>query len=46
MNLFEIVNNNVTFSPQALLVKPFKEIWDKDETEDKSLAKRELSYIY
>ena len=46
MNLFEIVNNNVTFSPQALLVKPFKEIWDKDETEDKSVAIRELSYIY
>tara|TARA_R110000796_G_scaffold181330_1_gene297845 strand:- start:14501 stop:15055 length:555 start_codon:yes stop_codon:yes gene_type:complete len=46
MNLFEIVNNVVTFSPQALAIKPFKAIWDADESEDKQMAMLELSYIY
>lgn len=46
MNLFEIVNNVVTFSPQALSIKAFKQIWDADETEDKHIAVLELSYIY
>jgi hypothetical protein len=46
MNLFEIVNNVVTFSPQALLVKPFKEIYDADESEDKHVSTLELGYIY
>jgi hypothetical protein len=46
MNLFEIVNNNVTFSPQALLVKPFKDIWHADESEDKHTANLEMAYVY
>ena len=46
MNLFEIVNNVVTFSPQALMIKPFKAIWDADESEDKTQALLEMSYIY
>ena len=46
MNLFEIVNNVVTFSPQALAIKPFKQIWDKDESKDKATANLELAYIY
>lgn len=46
MNLFEIENNVVGFSPQALLIKPFKDIWDKDESEDKTQAALELGFIY
>ena len=46
MNLFEIVNNVVTFSPQALAIKPFKAIYDSDESKDKQMAMLELSYIY
>jgi len=46
MNLFEVVNNVVTFSPQALAIKPFKEIWDNDESKDKYVATQELAYIY
>lgn len=46
MNLFEIVNNVVTFSPQALAIKPFKKIWDADDSKDKELATLEMSYIY
>jgi hypothetical protein len=46
MNLFEIKADQVTFAPQALLLKPFKEIWDCDVTKDKSSAPRELAYVY
>jgi hypothetical protein len=46
MNIFEVVNNVVEFSPQALLLKPFKAIWDKDKTKDKAKALKELSLIY
>lgn len=46
MNVFEIVNNQVTFSPQALMIKPFREIWDCDRSKDKFQATLELSYVY
>jgi hypothetical protein len=46
MNLFEIINNNVEFSPQALAIKPFKVIWEKDKSKDKSRAIQELSFVY
>lgn len=46
MNLFEIVNNNVTWSPQALMIKAFRVIWDADDSEDKEMANKELAFIY
>lgn len=46
MNIFEIVNYQVTFSPQALLIAPFREIWDLDQSEDKRVASDELAYVY
>lgn len=46
MNLFEIVNDNVEFSPQALSIKYFKAIWDRDKAKDKFLAIQELSFVY
>jgi len=46
MNLFEIENNIVVFSPQALLITPFKNIWDADESEDKIVATQTLGFIY
>lgn len=46
MNLFELKNYAVTFSPQALELAPFKEIWDNDLSEDKGQALKELSYVY
>ena len=46
MNIFEIVNYNVTFSPQALMLAPFKEIWRNDLTKDKEKAVKELSYVF
>ncbi len=46
MNLFELENNVVVFSPQALMISPFKSIWDADETPDKMKATLELAFIY
>jgi hypothetical protein len=46
MNLFEIVNNVVTFSPQALEIKAFKDIWIADADKEKQMATKELSYVY
>lgn len=46
MNLFELKNHALSFSPQALSIKVFKEIWDNDPCENKSLAIKELSYVY
>jgi hypothetical protein len=46
MNLFQIENNVVTFSPQALLIAPFKAIWDADKTKDKAKATLVLGCIY
>jgi|TARA_R110000765_G_scaffold394277_4_gene487756 hypothetical protein len=46
MNLFSIENNIVVFSPQALLIKPFKDIWDSDKSDDKSKAAKYLGFIY
>ena len=46
MNLFEVENDVVIFSPQALMLKPFKEIWDKDKTKDKSNAATTLAFVY
>jgi len=46
MNIFELSNFQVTFSPQALMLKPFREIWDADVSEDKYTANAELAYVY
>lgn len=46
MNLFELKNFQVSFSPQALALKPLKEIWDTDQSDDKEDAIKELSYVY
>jgi hypothetical protein len=46
MNIFEIKNFVVTFSPQALMLRPFKEIWMNDKSKDKAKAVQELSYVF
>jgi len=46
MNIFEVKNFVVTFSPQALMLRPFKEIWLNDKSKDKEKAVQELSYIF
>lgn len=46
MQLFELKDYNLTFSPQALELKAFKALWDRDKTKDKKRALAELSYVY
>ena len=46
MKLFDLEDYQLVFSPQALALKPFKDLWDRDKTKDKSVAINELAYIY
>ena len=46
MNLFSLHKGQVVTSPKALLLKQFKDVWDKDKSKDKKLASKELAYIY
>lgn len=45
-SLFELKNNSVSFAPQALLIKEFKALWDRDKTKSKELAVLELGFVY
>lgn len=47
MELFEVdQNNNVTFSPEALTLAPFKKLWTRDRNRLKKNAIEQMSYIY
>jgi len=46
MKLFEIKDFQVIFSPEAIVLIPFKILWDRDKTKDKSVAISELAYVY
>lgn len=46
LKLFSYKNYNVEISEEALLLKPFKAVYDRDKSKDKNIAKLELAYIY
>lgn len=46
MNLFKFDSYRVAFSEEALLLKPFRALWEADKTEGKALASQELGYVY
>lgn len=46
MKLFRYEGYKVTISEEALLLKPFKLIWNRDRTQGKEKALQELGYIY
>ena len=46
MRLIDLINNQVTISEEAYLLKPFKLIWDRDKSKDKARALAEMGYIY
>ena len=46
MQLFELQNYQVIFSPEALTIIPFKALWDRDTDKDKTRAIQELGYIW
>ena len=46
MKLFKYEGYEVRVSPEALNLKPFKKLWNRDKTKDKEKAMLELSFIY
>lgn len=45
-NLIELVNNNLSISSEALVIKEFKTLWDRDKTKAKDKALKDLAYVY
>lgn len=46
VKLFKIEGFTVEVTPEALLLKPFRDIWKADKSKDKSKATLTLAYIY
>ena len=46
IRLFKYEGYTVTVEPEALMLAPFKAIWDRDKDKNKSMAMQELAYIY
>lgn len=46
MKLFKYENYKVVISEEALALKPFKIIWNRDKTASKDRAISELAYVY
>jgi hypothetical protein len=45
MDLFKVEGNLVVPTEHALLISPYKDIWDRDPAKDKAKAKQEFAYI-
>jgi len=45
-NLLEINNNLASPSPQALTIREFKQLYNRDKNKGKEVAVKELAYIY
>lgn len=45
-NLLEIKQGVLNISPEALMIKEFKAIWNRDRSTKKDKALKELAYIY
>ena len=46
MKLFRYEGYNLTISEEAMMLKPFRDIWKRDKTKGKDKALQELAYIY
>lgn len=48
MNLLQYDKENfdVTFSPELVLLSPFRKIVERDKSKNKSIAKKEIGFIY
>ena len=46
MKLFKFEQYKITISEEAFALKPFKQIWNRDKSQNKDRAISELSYIY
>lgn len=46
MKLFRYEGFQIVIAPEAYALKPFKVIWDRDTSKDKSVALQELAFVY
>ena len=46
MKLFKYEGFEVRVAPEALTLKPFKKIWDRDKGKSKERALSELAFLY
>ena len=46
IKLFNLDNYEVTVEPEAIMLAPFKALWDRDKNKDKHIAKQELAYVF
>ena len=46
MKLFKFENFQLTITEEALLIKAFRDLWERDTSADKSIAKLELGLVY
>jgi hypothetical protein len=46
IRLFHYEGYTVSIEPEALMLAPFKAIYDRDKNKDKRVAMQELAYIY
>lgn len=46
IKLFRYEGYKITIDPEALLLKPFKNLWNRDRSINKEKALQELGYIY
>jgi hypothetical protein len=46
MKLFKYEGYEVRVAPEALTLKPFKKLWDRDKSKTKEKATMELSFLY
>lgn len=46
MKLFKYEGYEVKVAPEALALKPFKKLWNRDKSKDKEKATMELAFLY
>ena len=46
MRILELNNNTVQINPECLIIPEFKKLWDRDTSKNKSVAIKEITWIY
>lgn len=46
IKLFRLDDYEVVVEPEAIMLKPFKALWDRDKSKDKTIAKQEFAFIF
>lgn len=44
--MFDLKNGNIIPDPNKLLIPQFEKLWERDKTKDKSIAMKELAFVY